>query len=395
VVSNAPAVDDPASQPFVTGVGGLSVTSIATPLTQTVWNANGGAGGGGVSQVWSRPSWQNAPGIAPTQTMRMVPDLSVMADPATGFMQNYTGKTTASSTNWSSIGGTSIGAPLVSALVAVAAQVCGTPRLGFINPTLYALARSSKGFVDVTTGNNDLFGTGVYSASAGYDMASGLGSPDATFVNDLCPSAASPSKSSLESMTKTSVINSNSHFTVALRDNSGNPVVNSAVTLVANAASGHVAFDSDPTSARSSGRATYVVSSDSNGNATFTLSTTSTGPVKVTVKLNGAVLYVTTVNFHPLPLSKQLPLAPTITHVTARSQGAVLSVAPHRANTPFVVALQVSVDGGRTWHSYPGTATTIVLTQLTARTKYVVHVRAKNGNGYSTQSHAIHLTTLR
>ena len=128
VVSNAPAVDDPASQPYVTGVGGLTVSSIS-PLSETVWNSSGGAGGGGVSTIWSRPSWQNANGIAASETMRMVPDLAVMADPLTGFM-NYFTDTTNACQGWCSIGGTSIGAPLVSALVAVAAcsaPVC-TPR---------------------------------------------------------------------------------------------------------------------------------------------------------------------------------------------------------------------------------------------------------------------------
>jgi subtilase family serine protease len=395
IVSNAPAVDDPASQPFVTGVGGLSVTSIANPLTETVWNANGGAGGGGVSQIWSRPTWQNAPGISATETMRLVPDLSVMADPSTGFMQNFTGKTTASLTDWSSIGGTSIGAPLVSSLVAVAAQVCGIARLGFINPTLYNLARTSKGFVDVTTGSNDLFGTGVYPAGVGYDMASGIGSPDVTFVDDLCPSAVSPKASALVSFTKNSVVATNSHLTVALRDANGNPVVDSSVALIAHASSGRILFDSDPASARATGHALYSVSSDTNGYASFTLSTTEPGPVTLTVKLNGAVLYTTTVIFHPLPLARQKPIEPRITRVTARSKGAVVSVAPRRPSNPFVEALQVSLDGGRTWHSYPGRSTSIVLTDLKSRTVYVIRLRAKNGNGYSPVSHAVRVTTLR
>ena len=68
----------------------------------------------------------------------------------------------------------------MSALVAVAAQACGVTRLGFVNPSLYAMA--STGFVDVTTGNNDLYNVGEYSAAPGYDMASGLGSPDGARV---------------------------------------------------------------------------------------------------------------------------------------------------------------------------------------------------------------------
>src|ERR1019366_9928992 len=172
IIANAPAVDDPASQPLVTGVGGLTVSSLANPLTESVWNANGGASGGGASQIWSRPAWQNATGITASETMRLVPDLSVMADPATGFMNYNTHNATGNCQGWCTIGGTSIGAPLVSALVVTGAQVCGTPRLGLINPTLYNVARTSQAFNDITTGNNDLFGTGVYAAGVGYDTPS-------------------------------------------------------------------------------------------------------------------------------------------------------------------------------------------------------------------------------
>ncbi len=73
-------------------------------------------------------------------------------------------------------------------MLAVAAQSCGSARLGFINPSLYAMA--STGFTDlVTTGSsNDLYNVGEYSAGPGYDMASGLGSPDgAAFFAGLCP----------------------------------------------------------------------------------------------------------------------------------------------------------------------------------------------------------------
>ncbi len=393
VTSNAPAVDDPASQPLVTGVGGLSVTSIS-PLAQTVWNANGGAGGGGMSQVWSRPSWQNGPGITASETMRMVPDLSVMGDPNTGFMQNYTAKSDPTATNWSAIGGTSIGSPLVSALVAVAAQVCGTARLGFINPTLYSLARASKGFIDVTTGSNNLKGTGVYAAGVGYDMASGLGSPNATFVDDLCPSPASVSKSSLVSLTKNSIIDSPSHLIVALRDATGNAIINSTVTVIAKSATGRIVLDSDPSSAHGNGHAQSNVTTDTNGNASFTVTSTEPGPITLSVKLNGVPLYNSTINFHSLPLSEQIPLTPRVTHVAAQSHGVVISIAAHRANTPFIVAIQVSDDGDRTWHSFPGGQTRLDLVNLQSATSYVIRLRTKNANGVSPVTPAIRLTTL-
>ncbi|MBW4029873.1 MAG: hypothetical protein HIU57_04240 [Acidobacteria bacterium] len=394
VVSNAPAVDDPASQPYVTGVGGLTVAA-TSPLSESVWNANGGAGGGGASKIWSRPAWQSAPGIPASATMRMVPDLSVMADPATGFMNYNTHNTSGSCQGWCPIGGTSIGAPLVSALIATGAQVCGVARLGFLNPTLYNIARTSGAFNDVTTGNNDLFGTGVYAAGVGYDMASGLGSPSTTFVNDLCPAPATAARSALVFATKQTVVATPSHFTVSLRDANGNRVVNAPVVVSAQGSSGRVIIDSDRSSVRNKGLALYTVASNQSGDASFTLESSLPGHITLTVKYNGGVLFNKTVVVHPLPLSQQKPLTPRITAVAARSHQIILSVAPRAANTPFVQALQVSIDGGATWHSYPAHSTRIVVMNLQGATAYVLRVRAANSNGYSPVSPPIRATALR
>src|SRR5260370_26444325 len=84
--------DDPAAQPYVTGVGGTNLTLNANNSyqTETVWNGGflGGAGGGGISQFWKRPSWQTGPGVNNPQyanNMRETPDVSLDADPATGY----------------------------------------------------------------------------------------------------------------------------------------------------------------------------------------------------------------------------------------------------------------------------------------------------------------------
>ena len=77
------AVDDPSSQPYVTGVGGTTMTlgSTATAVrTETVWNEkalSGGSGGGGVSQLWSRPVWQSVTG-------RPVADRALLGQPGVG-----------------------------------------------------------------------------------------------------------------------------------------------------------------------------------------------------------------------------------------------------------------------------------------------------------------------
>ncbi len=195
------AVDDPASQPYVTGVGGTSLSALGPPPREVVWNdsCSGGpcAGGGGISTVWPMPSWQSAPGVdnsyssgepckATSGYCREVPDVSASADPYHGYVVYYKGK-------WSVIGGTSGAAPLWAALVAIVDNGCAAGPVGFINPRLYQAARLGPSpFNDITKGDNAIasFAEGRYPATSGYDMASGLGSPIApTLLDALCAPA--------------------------------------------------------------------------------------------------------------------------------------------------------------------------------------------------------------
>ena len=377
ITNNAPAVDDPASQPLVTGVGGLSVNSIA-PLNETVWNSGvgsgGGASGGGVSTIWSRPAWQNAPGIAPGEPMRLVPDLSVMGDPSTGFIQYFTGTGvvdcgTNCGSGWSSIGGTSIGAPLVSALVAVGAQQCGVSRLGLINPSLYAMA--TTGFNDVTRGNNDIFGVGVYNAGPGYDMASGLGSPNATtFLAGLCP-IAFDANASTASVSSTRVrANSAATVSFALRNLDGGPVANASVTVTASAPGGSVRFNADPSSETGTGSATYAVTTDASGTGSVLVSNSLPGPLTVTVTYENATLLNTLITVTPSIASLD---APTITRVVALSGGAQLFTAVPAGLS--VNSFQYSLNGGRTWALASRRGASLIITRLRAGVTYHVVVR--------------------
>ncbi|HEY1616457.1 MAG TPA: S53 family peptidase [Streptosporangiaceae bacterium] len=189
--SKALAVLDPASQPFVTSVGGTDLTSVGPPPKERVWNESTkseGAGGGGISSVWAMPPWQSGPGVvgkhssgtpcgAATGDCREVPDVAGSADPAHGYIVRWKGK-------WQAIGGTSAATPLWAALLAdIESGTSPVQRSGFLNPLLYATAAAGKGsFHDITAGNNDYKRShgGLYPATARYDMASGLGSPVAT-----------------------------------------------------------------------------------------------------------------------------------------------------------------------------------------------------------------------
>lgn len=201
------SVSDPASQPFAVSVGGTSLKTATFPPVETVWNDGGsgaiggfgenGSGGGGVSQVWPMPAWQAAastPGVknrystgslcgAPSGTdCHEVPDVTASADELHGDTIVYGG-------SWTTFGGTSASAPKWTALLALTDSYSDShhlPPVGFAAPALYQIASNpvtyAEAFNDITVGNNDVLGEhdGAYPATAGYDLASGLGSPRAT-----------------------------------------------------------------------------------------------------------------------------------------------------------------------------------------------------------------------
>jgi subtilase family serine protease len=178
-------VQDPASQPFVTGVGGTELTAIGPPPAERVWNdarSGQGAGGGGVSSIWPMPSWQKGPGVISRYSSgrpchlargycREIPDLSASADPERGYVIYFKG-------HWTLVGGTSAATPLCAALVTdIGSRAAPPARAGFLNPLLYSLPEGT--FNDIRRGNNDYTRThhGRYPATRWYDLASGLGSP--------------------------------------------------------------------------------------------------------------------------------------------------------------------------------------------------------------------------
>jgi subtilase family serine protease len=197
----AATVDDPASQPFVTGVGGTSLGASA----ETVWSDGSGAAGGGVSQRWAQPAWQSSHAVAQsaiacsaspdsrpasTHTLtscREAPDVSADADPqgSAGYAIYWGG-------NWWLFGGTSAAAPTWASVVALAdaSPYCaGRSPIGFVNPVLYGLPAAD--FNDVTSGDNGWGGVAGFAAGAGYDLATGLGSPrGALLVPALCGAAS-------------------------------------------------------------------------------------------------------------------------------------------------------------------------------------------------------------
>ncbi len=193
------AVSDPAAQPDVTAVGGTSLghgtQTLGPPPTEQVWNDalyySEGAGGGGISETFPMPAYQQALGQVSGSSgtpcadaggdCREVPDVSADADPSSGYIIYDS----VNGLGWNALGGTSGAAPLWAAVVAVVASANdNTAGYGQLNPALYFLAQQSPStyLTDVTTGNNDYNATagGQYPALPGYDMATGLGTPVAS-----------------------------------------------------------------------------------------------------------------------------------------------------------------------------------------------------------------------
>jgi kumamolisin len=169
--SGSPTVDFPASSPFLVGCGGTRLTLSGSSISsEQTWNelaSNEGATGGGVSEAFALPSFQqsaNVPKAPNGFAGRGVPDVAGDADPATGYNVLVDGQP-------SVIGGTSAVAPLWAGLFALINQSLGT-NVGYLTPLLYS-AKAEATFHDITTGNN-----GTYSAGPGWDACTGLGSPN-------------------------------------------------------------------------------------------------------------------------------------------------------------------------------------------------------------------------
>jgi kumamolisin len=174
VTDGANHVDFPSSGPHVLACGGtkLSLGPKEKIISEVVWNdgASGGATGGGVSNVFPKPSWQKNAKVPPPKVKgggRGVPDVAGDASPMSGYQVLVDGKQEV-------VGGTSAVAPLWAGLIALINQKIGKP-VGFVNPKLYAPPATGGGpeFFDITKGNN-----GAFKAGKGWDACTGLGSPN-------------------------------------------------------------------------------------------------------------------------------------------------------------------------------------------------------------------------
>ncbi|MET9619880.1 MULTISPECIES: protease pro-enzyme activation domain-containing protein [unclassified Streptomyces] len=186
--------DNPASSPYVLGVGGTTMRTSVT--NQTTWTGSGGGvsrhftvaadgfqtgrTGAGYSDLCTAGAGTNC---------RQVPDVSAVGDGDTGYPVAF-GQD--GGQWWWIIGGTSGAAPVWAALIAQADQdlACqANGPVGYAHQALYKLPAAA--FRDVTTGHNNVTQSGnvsgLYQAGAGYDLATGLGTPNGReIVKGLC-----------------------------------------------------------------------------------------------------------------------------------------------------------------------------------------------------------------
>ena len=180
----------PAEDPYVTTVGGTMLTTTSpggTWQSETAWPSSGG----GISSHGVPIASYQVPLINPSNqgstTVRNYPDVAAIADRvyvcAKGDCFNS--------------GGTSASAPVWAGFLALVNQQTGGSPIGFLNPSIYALAQGAdyaNDFHDITTGNNfNPASPNAYSAVAGYDLVTGLGTPNGqTLINALAPAATGP-----------------------------------------------------------------------------------------------------------------------------------------------------------------------------------------------------------
>ncbi len=348
-----------ASTPYTVAVGGTEFSSITNTATywsatndsktlasalsylpETVWNdscdaaqcgadnATVEASGGGVSVLFAKPSWQSGVTGIPNDGARDLPDLSLTASPATDpYLLCYWGSCEGgaiTSNSFMPVGGTSASAPSFAGVMALVNQKMKS-RQGAVNYILYQLATSQQYsscngsntktlpastciFNDTTAGNSAIPGEpkygeagALYQAGVGYDLATGLGSPNvANLVNnwDSVSFHATNTSLALSPTTLNHGVPASVQSSVAPQSGSGTPTGD--VSLVTTGGAGYGFFplkDGAATSTLASlPGGTYTVRAHYSGDSQFAPSDST--PVSVTVAPEASTTTVDALPFY-------------------------------------------------------------------------------------------------
>jgi subtilase family serine protease len=371
------AVNFPASSQYVTGMGGTEfpaadvaasnttywesangsdvISSALSYIPEQVWNDDSSSdglssGGGGVSTLTSRPSWQRGvPGI-PSGSYRLVPDISLDASPnnagflycssdsiATGITGSCSNGFRDSNDQYLTVaGGTSFDAPIFAGMIAIINQKLNSTGQGVVNSTLYTLAADAttyaSAFHDISSGGNQCTagssycsaaGESEYPATTGYDEASGLGSLD--FSNLLGAWPTIPA-SSLDASTTT------------LSATTSSPAAGADDTITITVASGSSSSTTTPT-----GTLTIEVDGTTetsslaltDGSAAYTFSSSTAGSHVITATYSGDSTYAPSTGTVALTVGGgSFSLAATNLTVSAGSSGtSTITITPQNGYT--------------------------------------------------------------
>jgi kumamolisin len=386
----------PADDAYVVSVGGTDLTtaSAAGPWkSETAWVDSGG----GISpDKIAIPAWQQLSGVINSTnkgstTYRNGPDVSANA--------NFTFYTCADQTTClaNDYGGTSFAAPMWAAYIALVNQQLvanGEKTIGFLNPTIYAQNITSvydTDFHDIASGTS-----GSYSATTGYDLVTGWGSPNAGLINALAPTSTSPTFTLSASPASVSVVQGNSgSSTITSTVVDG---FSSAVALTASGLPAGVTATFSPTSITGSGTSSLTLAvASTTATGTYTITVTGTGggitqtaTVSLTVTSNVAAGFT-------------LTASPTSLSVTQRTSGSVALTTAVSGSFDSAIALSASGEGSGVTVSFsktsiaaPGSGTsTMTLKASRSATTGTFTVTVKATGGGITHTVPITLTIVK
>lgn len=304
----------PADDPWVVSVGGTSLTTTGAAGAWAAETAWASSGGGVTPNGFPIPAWQALPGVITatnkgSTTLRNGPDVAANAD----YTFYVCGDQTACSAN--KYGGTSFAAPMWAgylALVNQALAAAGQPPIGFINPLIYN--QNVVGSTYALDFNDTVSGTsGSYSATAGYDLVTGWGSPTPNLVTTLAGVAAVPSLSLSAQAGSLSIAEGASAATVV--DVAAQGGFTGTVTLGTSGLPTGVTAAFNPATVTNYGASTLTLT------AAATAPLTTALPVTVTAT-SGSTNAATTVNVAvTTPPSYSLSVAPTAVTVARGKSG--------------------------------------------------------------------------
>ena len=367
----------PADDVYLTSVGGtdLTTSSAAGPwASETAWVD----GGGGISpDGFAIPSWQTAAAngcSSCSKTLRNGPDVSANANFTFYVCADQSGCTA------NEYGGTSFAAPMWAGYLALTNQQAvanGNPTLGFINPTLYTIGLSSNynsDFHDVTSGSNG------HSATTGYDLATGWGSPNGSGLLTALAGAAGPGFSLSASPSSLTVV----------QGNVGTSTITSTVTggfsgVISLSASGQpsgVTVGFNPTSITGAGTSTMTITvGASTVTGTYTITVTGT---------SGSTVETTTVSLTVTGTSPDFTISASPSSITVARGSSGKSTITTTISGGFNSAITLSASGlpSRVTASFspnpiaaPGSGTSTMTITVNRRASTGTHTITVTGKG--------------